>query len=370
VKAQHSQRLGEFEALSFALGLATGPRLPPYATNACTCLCPIASIAQIGSRLASPDALGNAMIGRLSYLATFFALCVHLVVSPAYAADGWLTMGNRMLEESKDRWEPLLSVKAQLFKTDGGDIFYDPYTITKIGIGVWEVNMGVISRSNGDWSRREVHTYRVDCTTKAYSGVGWRIYGTFTPFKSPKGYGTVQENSYVYMLLCGQNLNGSTYYGMGVEHLLADGTSWQIGVKNNEVFIDESDPLRRYFNGAAFQASTQTLNYGTVHINCVNQQFAFGTSEQLPPSSAPWTVASSTIYKSIVARACNDNIAYLTRIRTKISTPQIVQAASPSSSPSNAQGDERIEAAKSKCQSLGFTPKTEKFGQCVLKLSE
>ena len=296
----------------------------------------------------------------------FFKVC--LVSSMALGWSVALPAGRiidngKALYSSSRSWFPLVG------DVDGNVLHIDPMSITKIDNDNWEVNATSINKNN-EYDPLSTFTYRVNCTNLTIQIQGWRIGSAFIENKNEFGMKAANgsrrkikpetTDKYVYDFVCGINSSGERYYGLATARRSDNGLFGYVLIKNNTVFINKSNKYIRKFSA------------GIGHdffVDC-NKSNLLELSPNNPPYFTENASLDTTVGGVIVAKICRQSPSYLQFEETDFTVPSF--SSSQNDGPENSSGltsGASIDDAKKKCAELGFTRGTEKFGNCVLKVS-
>ena len=241
-------------------------------------------------------------------------------------------------------------------------------SVTKIDTDNWEINATSINKNN-EYDPLSTFTYRVNCSNLTIQIQGWRIGSAFIENKTAIGLKAANStrrkiksettDKYVYDFVCGINYSGDKYYGLATARL-ANGSFGYILIKNNTFFINKNNKYIRKFSG------------GIGHdffVDC-NKYNLLEVTQNPPPYLTENASSDTTVGGVVVAKICRQSPSYLQFEETDFTVPAFSN--SQNDGPEGSSGltsGASIDDAKKKCAELGFTPGTEKFGNCVLKVS-
>ncbi len=296
----------------------------------------------------------------------FFKVCLAASMALGWSVAlpaGRIGDNGTALYSSSRSWFPLIN------DTNGNVIHIDPMSITKIDPDNWEINTTSINQKN-QYDPYNTVTLRINCLNLTIQTQGWRIGGAFIENKTAIGLkaanstrrkiksGTIDK--FLYDFVCGTRASGETYYGLATARKSDSGLFGYVLIKNNTVFINKSNKYIRKFSA------------GIGHdffVDC-NKSNLLELSPNNPPYFTENAFLDTTVGGVIVAKICRQSPSYLQFEETDFTVP--VFSNSQNDGPENSSGltsGASIDDAKKKCAELGFTPGTEKFGNCVLKVS-
>ncbi len=296
----------------------------------------------------------------------FFKVCLASLLAFGWSVAlpaGRIADNGKALYSSSRSWFPLIN------DTNGNVFHIDPMSITKIDTDNWEINTTSINQKN-EYDPYNTVTLRINCLNFSIQTQGWRIGGAFIENKNEFGIkaangsrrkiksGTIDK--FIYDFVCGISSSGEKYYGLVSSRMLDNSSFGYILIKNNTFFINKDNKHIRKFSA------------GIGHdffVDC-NKSNLLEVNQSAPPYFTENASLDTTVGGVIVAKICRQSPSYLQFEETDFAVPTFsnFQNDGPESSSGLTLGAS-IDDAKKKCAELGFTPGTEKFGNCVLKVS-
>lgn len=257
----------------------------------------------------------------------------------------------------------------------------DPYSVFKVNANEWDVNLTFFNNQN-QYDPAQTFTYRIDCTNLKFRRQGWRINGVLKEWRgwlNPKLISfkeDITEGSMIWTAkeyVCGFNYSGSKYYWAHSSFRGGQvrGSIDQMWFRDNVVTISQDDTNLRRVNLMISVLGGAQGNFSEYFVKCdkrVSMEAVNGVT------STDWSpIPVGTGVEVFFEKMCSNRFNHITYQTSPITMPSPKPAPAPvpvsetSKQPQNGSG---MDEAKKKCAALGFTPKTPKFGQCVLKLTQ
>jgi hypothetical protein len=296
----------------------------------------------------------------------FFKVCLAASMALGWSVAlpaGRIGDNGTALYSSSRSWFPLIN------DTSGNVFHIDPMSITKIDPDNWEINTTSINQKN-EYDPYNTVTLRINCLNLTIQTQGWRIGVAFIENKTAIGLkaanstrrkvksGTIDK--FIYDFVCGVSDSGDIYYGLATSKMLDNSSFGYVLIKNNKFFINKNNKHIRKFSA------------GIGHdffVDC-NKSNLLEVTQSAPPYFTENASLDTTVGGVIVAKICRQSPSYLQFEETDFTVPAFSN--SQNDGPENSSGltsGASIDDAKKKCAELGFTRGTEKFGNCVLKVS-
>jgi|GEM_PF-4846823 len=245
----------------------------------------------------------------------------------------------------------------------------DPFSVVKIDSDIWEVNITSINKLN-QYDPYNTVTQRLNCASLKTQTQGWRIGSSFIDNKTAIGLkaanstrrninsGTVDWA--LKNFICGTPGAGEVFYGL-VPYRGANGQLQNFMIKDYKVYVSKSNP--------SLSKITMTVGGGDVIIDCAKMQYMNLKVDGSPTWSAPELSELSAV-GSLVARICKQKPSYMIYEPSEFSVPEVSSVDRKDEVVVSNVSNQSLDDAKQKCADIGFIRGTEKFGQCVLRVSK
>lgn len=243
----------------------------------------------------------------------------------------------------------------------------DPFSVVKIDSDIWEVNITSINKLN-QYDPYNTVTQRLDCATLKVQTQGWRIGSSFIDNKTAIGLkaanstrrninsGTVDWA--LKNFICGVVDIGQVFYGL-TPYRDTSGQLHTIWIKEHKVYVSKNnESLMKYVTGVE-----------GVIIDCAKMQFMSLTPGGPVTWSAPQT-SELAVAGSVMTKICKQKPSYIIYEPSEFSVPEVSSVDRKDEVVVSSVNNKNLDDAKQKCADIGFIRGTEKFGQCVLRVSK
>ena len=256
----------------------------------------------------------------------------------------------------------------------GNPYFADPYSTVKIRENVFHINVAfpMFETDSLNYGRkinitRAIQTFEFDCGARRYAHIGWRYPGGFRPRKIVGGtaWNKLDQNignsqsapQYSIPLFFARHVcltasaegSGIDVVGIVQEKSFAG----KVIILNNTIY--KSTRKNIVFSYLVASGRSDTKSY----VDCTT---GIVTNQGTATSAAPYQ--GDPIYVDWMCKKLHpDTVVIEEDFEIPGQKPATIDTGNP---PASLRA---IEAAKRQCADLGFKPGTEKFGNCVLKVS-
>ena len=255
----------------------------------------------------------------------------------------------------------------------------DPFGIYKVDNDNYDVNIAFINNQNLHVPE-QTFTYRIDCKNTKFQIQGWRVNGILKNYKGPLGIwirnptrDLIPSQSIISTAkdhVCGKEFYGSTYY-YNFSSFQNDQLRGVIDVhriKNNTVTISQTDTNFRVLDVMLSPLDQSASNLSQLFVRCDRRELMQAANGIVTIDWWPINPASGE--EVTFQKMCSNRFNYINFQTAPVTLPTPKPAVAPSTDVNlQLQGDSSIDEAKKKCADLGFKLGTEKFGNCVLKVS-
>jgi hypothetical protein len=244
----------------------------------------------------------------------------------------------------------------------------DPFSIIKIDDNIWEVNVTSINKLN-QYEPNNTVTQRLNCATLEIQTQGWRIGSSFIDNKTAIGLNAANStrrsiksgtvNWALKNFICGDIGIGEVFYGL-TPYRDTSGQLQIAWIKDHKVYVNnKNQSLVKYGVGVG----------NDVIIDCAKMQFMNLKVDGSPTWSAPENTELS-VAGSVMAKICKQKPSYLIYETSEFSVPEYLSVDRKNEVVVSNVNNQSLDDAKQKCADIGFIRGTEKFGQCVLRISK
>jgi hypothetical protein len=256
----------------------------------------------------------------------------------------------------------------------GNPYFVDPYSIVKIRDNVFHINVAfpMFETNSLNYGRkinitRAIQTFEFDCGARRYAHIGWRYPGGFRPRKIIGGTAWNQLDQNIGNSQSGPQFTMPNYFarhvcptasaeGSGIDAVgVGQGKSFagKVIILNNTIY--KSSRKNIVFSYLIAGGRSDTKSY----VDCATGMV---TSQGTSTSAAPYQ--GDPIYVDWMCKKLHPDTVV---IEQDFNIPR--QERPPEGTGNSSDALRAIESAKRQCSELGFKLGTEKFGNCVLKVS-
>jgi hypothetical protein len=289
-----------------------------------------------------------------------------------------LTASNANAEISKEAaaQQMLNAGKWTVAVTDGNGnpYFVDPYSIMKIRENVFHINVAFpMFETVGLYYGRKINisraiqTFEFDCAARRYAHVGWRYPGGFRAReiiggtawnKLDQNIGNSQSGPQFTMpnFFARHVCSTASAEGAGIDLVgIVQGKSFagKVIVLNNTIYKNSRKNIVFSYLIAGGRSDTKS------YVDCATGMV---TSQGASTSVVPYQ--GDPIYVDWMCKKLHPDTVV---IEQDFDIP--MQEPAPTDASNSPDALRAIESAKRQCSELGFKPGTEKFGNCVLKVS-
>ena len=254
--------------------------------------------------------------------------------------------------------------------------YVDPQSSYKVNENEWDVNITALNNSN-QYFPNDTKTYRINCQNlDILPNIGWRINGVLKENRGPLGVRSTKDSRFKASpgqviwtakdYVCGISNSGSRYgwLNSGFRDGKIRGAIDQYWIKENIVYISEKNSNMRLIKILISFVGGSQYVFRDIYFNCDNRQFMEAENAVV---KFDWKIAPSiSFFDLLTEKMCSGQSKFISYQTTSFTMPAPMPKGITSEQP-EALSD--INGAKQTCADLGFKPGTEKFGNCVLKVS-
>lgn len=258
----------------------------------------------------------------------------------------------------------------------------DPYSVFKVNANEWDINLTFFNNQN-EYDPGQTFTYRIDCTKLKFRRQGWRINGVLKEWRAGVAFlgledpqQRIEPNTIIWTAkeyVCGINSSGSTYFWAysSFRNNQTRGAIDQMWFRDNMVTISQDDNNLRRVNMMVSVLGGSQPNFAEFFVKCDKREWMDAANGVTYNDWSPVPVGTGV--EVFFEKMCSNRFNHITYQTSPITMPSPKPASAPvpvSETGRQPQNGSDMDEAKKKCAALGFTPRTPKFGQCVLKLTQ